>query len=378
MKEQKIHCHPDADQARSTASSTASRLTRPERDGWTYGLYGTPTSSELAARICALEHGAGTLLVPSGQAGIALVNLTLLRAGEHVLLPHSAYGPSQRLAREMLPRLGIDVGFYEPMAGADIAASIKANTRLVWCESPGSITMEVQDLPAIALRAHEAGALIAVDNTWAAGVLFDALTHGADLTVQALTKYVGGHSDLLLGSVTAKEDEVVSRMAKTRGLMGIGVSPDDCSLALRGLKTMAVRLEMHQRGAMEVANWLTGREEVERVLHPAFPSCPGHAFWVRDFEGASGLFSFVFRDGVSFAATRLFVDRLRLFKQGYSWGGVESLALNYDLRELADADLRGLANSRSQYGFRVVRLHVGLEDPEDLIADLKQALEPMR
>ncbi len=339
---------------------------RPERDGWTYGLYGTPTSIELAARVRELEGGAGTVLVPSGQAAIALVNLTLLKAGDHVLLPESAYGPSQRLAREFLPVLGIEVGFYDPVAGEGIAAVMRANTRMVWCESPGSITMEVQDVPAIARTAHAGGALVAVDNTWAAGVLFDALAHGADVTMQALTKYVGGHSDLLLGSVTAKDDAVIDKLARTRGMLGIGVSPDDCSFTLRGMLTMAVRLEAHERAAISVARWLEGRPEVERVLHPAMASCPGHELWARDFTGSCGLFSFVFREGVSFAATRAFVDRLRLFKQGYSWGSVESLALNYDLR--------GVEGNRSAYDFRIVRLHVGLEDVGDLIADLEQAL----
>ncbi len=343
---------------------------RPERDGWTYGLYGTPTTAELAARVCELEGGAGTVLVPSGQAAIALVNLTLLRAGDHILLPESAYGPSQRLAREWLPGLGVEVSFYDPLAGERIAEGMRANTRLVWCESPGSITMEVQDVPAIARAAHAVGALVAVDNTWAAGVLFDALAHGADVTMQALTKYAGGHSDVILGSVTAKVDAVVDRLARMRGMLGIGVSPDDCSLALRGMLTMAVRLEAHERAALAVARWLGGRPEVERVLHPAMATCPGHELWMRDFTGSCGLFSFVFREGVSFAATRAFVDGLKLFKQGYSWGGVESLALNYDLR--------GAEGARSAHGFRVVRLHVGLEVVGDLIADVEQALTAIR
>ncbi len=339
---------------------------RPEKGGWTYGLYGTPTSAELAERIRAIEGGAGTVLVPSGQAAIAVVNLALLQAGDHVLLPESAYGPSQRMAREMLPRWGVEASFYDPLAGAAIAHEIRENTKLVWCESPGSITMEIQDVPAIAREAHRRGALVALDNTWAAGVLFDALGHGADITIQALTKYVGGHSDVLMGSVTSKDDALADRMAWTRGTLGIGVSPDDCSLLLRGLKTMGVRLEAHERAARDVAEWLAGRPEVERVLHPAFASCPGHEFWMRDFEGASGLFSFVFRAGVSFEATRAFVDRLRLFRQGYSWGGVDSLALNYDLNRA-----KGV---RAAYDFRLVRLYVGLEEPSTLIADLEQAM----
>jgi cystathionine beta-lyase len=344
--------------------------TRPERDGWTYGLYGTPTTAELSARLCALEGGAGTILASSGQAAIVLVNVALLRQGDHVLLPESAYGPSQKFACEVLPRWGIEVGFYDPLSPGAVAAAIQANTRLIWCESPGSITMEVQDVPAIARLAHAHGALVAVDNTWAAGVLFDALAAGADVTIQALTKYVGGHSDLLLGSATAKEEAVLNRLASARGLMGMSISPDDASLALRGLRTMAIRLEAQERAAREVATWLAARPEVERLLHPAFANCPGHDLWLRDFTGASGLFSFVFREGASFEATRSFVDRLRLFKQGYSWGGVESLALNYDLRRVRGA--------RSAYGWRLVRLNIGLEHPADLIADLEQAMSAVR
>ena len=338
--------------------------TRPERDGYTYGLYGTPTTVALASRVCALEGGAGTVLVPSGQAAIALVNLAFLSPGDHVLLPASVYGPSRRLSGGLLARLGIEAEFYDPLSVADLGARLRPETKLVWCESPGSITMEVQDVPAIAEAAHAAGALVACDNTWAAGVLFDALAHGADVTMQALTKYVAGHSDVLLGSVTGKTDELVDRLAAAREALGIGVSPDDCSLALRGLGTMAVRLDAVERSAMRVAGWLAERDEVECVLHPALRSCPGHEFWVRDFTGSCGLFSFVLRAEVGFAQTRALVDALVLFKQGYSWGGVESLALNYDLRN---------AIGRPGYDYRLIRLHIGLEEVDDLLADLDQA-----
>ncbi len=348
--------------------------TRPERDGYTYGLYGTPTTVALAERVRMLEGGAGTCLVPSGQAAIALVNLSLLRAGDHVLLPASVYGPSRRLAGGLMRRLGIEAEFYDPLRVEEVRARLRAATRLVWCESPGSITMEVQDVPAIAEVAHAQGALVACDNTWAAGVLFDALGHGADVTMQALTKYVAGHSDVLLGSVTAATDELADRIAATRGALGIGVSPDDCSLALRGLQTMAVRLEAVERSAMEVATWLAGRPEVERVLHPAMTSCPGHEVWKRDFTGSSGLFSFVLRRGVSFAGSRALVDALTLFKQGYSWGGVESLALNYDLRSSAEETNLRRAEGRPAYDWRLIRLQIGLEAVADLIADLEQAL----
>ncbi len=211
--------------------------------GYTYGLYGTPTTLELAARICELEDGYRTIITPGGQAAISLINLALLRAGDHVLLPESIYGPNRKLGNDVLRRFGVDVSFYEPTIGAEISKLIQPNTRLIWCESPGSITMEVQDVPAIVQAAHAAGALVAMDNTWSAGVYFDALAHGVDVTMQALTKYVGGHSDLLLGSVTAREKDTYKRLGATQQLLGCAASPDDCSLALRGMKTLAVRLE---------------------------------------------------------------------------------------------------------------------------------------
>ncbi len=369
---------------------------RPERDGYTYGLHGTPTTAELARRICVLEGGLETVLVPSGQAAIALVNLTLLSVGDHVLLPRNAYAPGKHLARTLLGRFGVEVEIYDPASVEDVRARLRPATpprpatRLVWCESPGSITMEVPDVPAIAKAAHAAGALVAIDNTWAAGVLFDAFAHGADITLQALTKYVGGHSDLLLGSVTAREEALVERLAATRATLGIGVSPDDCSLALRGLGTMAVRLKAVEASALAVAQWLADRPEVERVLHPALASCPGHDLWRRDFSGSSGLFSFVLRPGPSFAQVRAMVDALELFEQGYSWGGVESLALHYDLRAAEAGDLRaaesgdlraaesGVADRRPRYDWRLIRLQIGLEDVGDLLADLDRALSPLK
>lgn len=343
--------------------------TLPARHGYTYGLQGTPTTEALARRICAMEAGCGTVLTPSGQAAIALVNLALLRAGDHVLLPESAYGPAQKLGREMLRGLGVETECYDPLIGDRIAARMRPATRLVWVESPGSITMEVQDIPAITRVAHQHGAKVAMDNTWASGVMFPALEHGVDVSIQALTKYVAGHSDLLLGSVTAREDEVLERVAWARGVLGMAVSPDDCSLALRGLGTMAVRLRAVEAAGLEVARWLAGRPEVERVLHPALESCPGHEIWGRDFSGSCGLFSFVFREGISFEATRRFVDSLTIFRQGYSWGGVESLALNYDLR--------GAEGARAGYGWRVVRLHIGLEPVDELVRCLDRGFAEM-
>ncbi len=343
--------------------------TRPSVTGYTYGLHGTPTTEALARRVCAMEGGAGTVLTPSGGAAVALVNLALVKAGDHALLPQSAYGPTQKLAREMLRGFGVETECYDPMVGEGIRALLRPTTTLVWVESPGSITMEVQDVPAIVRVVHAHGAKVAMDNTWASGVMFPALEHGVDVSALALTKYVAGHSDVLLGSVTAREEEVLERLAWARGVLGMAVSPDDCSLGLRGMQTMAVRLRAVEAAGLEVARWLKGRPEVERVLHPAMEGCPGHAMWKRDFSGSCGLFSFVFQEGISFEATRRFVDGLGMFRQGFSWGGVESLALNYDLTPSEGV--------RSGYGWRVVRLHVGLEPVGELLGCLERGFEGM-
>src|SRR5579871_392789 len=268
-----------------------------ERIGYTYGLYGTPTVLELAARISELESGAHTILTPGGQAAISLIDFALLQAEDHVLVPASVYGPNRMLTTDLLAHFGVSATFYDPCIGGEIAALFQPNTRLVWTESPGSITMEVQDLPAISAAARARNVKVVLDNTWSAGVLFDAFAHGADVTMQALTKYIGGHSDLLLGSVTVRDEELWQRLGSAQQLIGCAVSPDDCSLALRGLSTLAVRLAAIETSALEVARWLAARPEVERVLHPALPSCPGHEFWERDFEGSSGVFSVVFRPG---------------------------------------------------------------------------------
>ncbi len=333
--------------------------------GYTYGLYGTPTTLELAARICELEHGYRTLITPGGQGAISLINLAFLKAGDHVLLPESVYTPSRKFAAQVLKRFGVEVGFYAPEAGAGIAEQFRPNTRMVWCESPGSITMEVQDVPAIAEAAHRAGAMVVLDNTWSAGVYFDAFVHGVDVSMQALTKYVGGHSDLLLGAITVRDEEAWRRLGSTHQLVGSPASPDDCSLALRGMKTLAVRLKAIEEAGLTLARWLAARPEIERVLHPALSSCPGHEFWKRDFTGSAGLFSIVFAPRFTKEQVLRFVDRLELFEIGYSWAGVTSLAVAYDFH-----GLRG----RAAYGHRIVRLNIGLEDVEDLRADLERAL----
>jgi cysteine-S-conjugate beta-lyase len=337
--------------------------------GYAYGLYGTPTVLELAARICELENGYRTLLMPGGQCAISFINFALLKAGDHILVPHSIYAPNRLFASKVLRRFGVEVTFYDPNLGARIKDLLQPNTRLVWTECPGSVTMEVQDIPAICEAAHRAGALVVLDNTWSAGVLFDAFAHGVDITMQALTKYVGGHSDLLLGSITARDKQMFDRLGSAQQLIGTAVSPDDASLALRGLKTMAVRLRAIGAVALDLAQWLVKRPEVERVLHPALASCPGHEFWKRDFTGSAGVFSIVFRGEFSKDRVLGFVDALELFEIGYSWAGVTSLAVAYDFH--------GNKN-RPDYGHRIVRLNIGLEDVEDLREDLARALDAMR
>jgi cystathionine beta-lyase len=336
-----------------------------ERVGYTYGLYGTPTSLELAARICELEGGHRTILTPGGQSAISLIDLALLETGDHVLVPASVYRPNRQLTTSLLSRFGVTATFYDPTLGTGLAELFTDRTRLVWTESPGSVTMEVQDLPAIVRVAHERGALVALDNTWSAGVLLDAFAHGVDVTMQAITKYIGGHSDVLLGSVTVRDEALYRRLGEARQVIGAAVSPDDCSLALRGLQTLAVRLDAIERSALAVANWLSERPEVERVLHPALASCPGHEFFERDFLGSSGVFSFVLRPGPSRERVQAFVDALKFFEIGYSWGGTTSLAVAYTI---------GRSAGRPAYDHRLVRLSIGLESTRDLIGDLEQGL----
>jgi cystathionine beta-lyase len=342
------------------------------RDTWdqddlayTYGQYGTPTAQELAARVCELEGGYRTFIVPGGQSALALVDLAMLETGDHVLLPESIYGPNRNLADVLMARLGIEVSYYPPLAGAGLAEEFRPNTRLVWCESPGSNTMEVQDVPAIVEVAHAHGAVVALDNTWAAGVYFDAFAHDIDISVQALTKYIGGHADLLLGAVTVRDASLYRRVGETLFVLGMTVSPDECSLALRGLQTLATRLDAIERSALDLAQWLAQRPEIELVLHPALPSCPGHEHWKRDFTGSSGVFSVVFADRFPKDDVFRFVDALTLFHIGYSWGGVTSLVMPWP--EPAD-------RPDARYGDRLVRLSIGLEDPAELRADLEAAL----
>jgi cystathionine beta-lyase len=334
-------------------------------NGYSYGLYGTPTALELGARIAEIEGAHHSFVVPGGQAAIALIYLAFCKSGTHALVPFTAYGPNRELAAGLLARLGISVQPYDPLAGAEIAALIRGNTALIWVESPGSVTMEIQDVPAIVAAAHARGIPVALDNTYAAGVLFDAFAHGVDVSMQALTKYVGGHSDLLLGTVSAAGAAAYQAIGSAYKHLGLAVSPDDCSLALRGLQTLGVRLERLEKTALDVARWLAQHPAIKTVLHPALPSCPGHEHWQRDFSGSASIFSIVFADRFAAGQVADFVDRLQLFKIGYSWGGVTSLAMQFP----------NLDRPQQNYAGRLVRLNIGLEEYSDLIADLSQALD---
>jgi cysteine-S-conjugate beta-lyase len=340
---------------------------RQTENGYTYGLYGTPTVLELGARIAEIEGARYSFVVPGGQAAISLIYLAFCRSGAHALVPVTAYGPNRELSAGLLRGLGISVEAYDPLIGAGIANLIRENTALIWVESPGSVTMEIQDVPAIVAAAHGRNVPVALDNTYAAGVLFDAFAHGVDVSMQALTKYVGGHSDLLLGTVSVAGSAAYEAIGSTYKQLGMAVSPDDCSLALRGLQTLGIRLERLEKSTLDVARWLAQHPAIETVLHPALPSCPGHAHWHRDFSGSSSIFSLVFADRFTADQVAAFADRLKLFKIGFSWGGVTSLALVYP----------NLDRPGRPHGGRLVRLNVGLEEPSDLIADLDQALNSM-
>ena len=336
---------------------------RQAQNGYSYGLYGTPTSLELAARIADVEGAEETFIVPGGQAAIALIYLSFCQAGSHALVPFSAYGPNKAMAEGLMRGLNIEVEPYDPLVGADINALIRSNTSLIWCESPGSVTMEIQDVPAIVEAAHASGVHVALDNTYAAGVMFDAFAYGVDISMQALTKYVGGHSDLLLGSVSTRDAAGVEKLGPIYQQLGLAVSPDDCSLALRGLQTLALRLDMLEKSALTIAHWLAEQPLVDRVLHPAMASCPGHDLWVRDFSGSTSVFSFVFDNHIDAKQVINFINNLQIFRIGMSWGGVNSLAVVYP----------DLIRPTQDFAGRIVRLNIGLEDVDDLISDLEQA-----
>ena len=339
---------------------------------YTYGTRGTPTTDALCAAIDELEGSAGTILVPSGLAAVTVPFLGFLSAGDHALIVDSVYHPTRHFCDMMLKRLGVSVDYYDPMIGAGIENLMKPNTRLVHTEAPGSNTFEMQDIRAIADVAHRHGAVVAMDNTWATPLYFRPLDHGVDISIHAATKYPSGHSDVLMGTVSANAAHW-ERLHEANITLGVCGTPDDAYQILRGLRTMGIRLERHQESALRLAEWLEGEGDVARVLHPALPSFPGHDLWKRDFKGASGIFSIVLdgKEPERFRAkAHAFLNALAFFGLGYSWGGYESLAVHVNLadRKVAKAPAEG----------PVIRLQIGLEDIADIKADIERGLAAAR
>ena len=331
-----------------------------------YGRRGTPTTDALAQAITRLEGGAGTALVSSGLSAITTALMSVVRSGDHVLVADAVYGPTRNFCDTLLSGFGAEVTYYDPLLGAKIADLFRPNTRAVFLESPGSLSFEMQDVPAIAEIARARGAAVLMDNTWATPLFFRAHDFGVDLSIQAGTKYLGGHADANLGTISATE-QYWPQVKETTGSLGLNPGPEDAFLMMRGLRTLSVRLDRHMESGLKVAHWLEGRPEVLRVLHPALPSHPQHALWKRDFTGACGLFSVVLKPKPQ-AAVNAFIDALELFGIGASWGGYESLIIPFDCTKLRTA-------TPWKPGGPTVRLHIGLEDPDDLIADLEQGLQ---
>ena len=336
---------------------------------YSYGRRGTPTTNALRDALTDLEGAKGTVLVPSGLAACSLALLSACKSGDHVLITDSAYEPTRNFANTMLLPMGVEVEYYDPLIGAEIATLFKDNTSAVFTEAPGSQTFEMQDIPAIVKAAHARDILVLLDNTWSSPLYFDSMAHGVDLTIQAGTKYIVGHSDVMLGTVSANE-RAWPRLEEVHGAMGYHVGPNDVYLALRGLRTMGLRLRQHQESALEIAKWLEARPEVDRVLYPPLESDPGHAIWKRDFKGGCGLFGVILKDCTQKQAFA-FIDALELFGLGFSWGGFESLITYVDPRNYRTA-------TKWDEPGQLIRLHVGLEDVADLKADLEKGFEALK
>lgn len=334
-----------------------------------YGRRGTTTHFAFQEAMVEIEGGAGCALYPCGTAAISNAILSFVESGDHLLMVDTCYEPTRDFCDKILKKFGVETTYYDPMIGEDIRSLIKPNTKVLFTESPGSITMEVQDIPTLARIAHEHGIIVMLDNTWAAGVNFSPFEHGVDISIQAATKYIVGHSDVMLGTAVASE-QYWDQLREQSYLMGQCVSPDDAYLGLRGIRTLDVRLRQHAENSLKVAEWLATRPEVDHIRHPALTSCPGHEFFKRDFTGGNGLFSFVLKTSCPKATTAL-LDGMQHFSMGYSWGGFESLILANEPKSFNS--LRTIANPN--FTGTLIRLHIGLEDINDLIADLQAGLE---
>lgn len=335
-----------------------------------YGRHGTPGTQAFEAAIAALEGGYRTMLYPSGLAACTGALMSYLAAGDHLLVPDSVYGPTRHFCDTHLARYGVETTYYDPLAGAGVAALMRPNTRVVFVEAPGSHSFEMQDVPAIAQVAHAKGAVVLMDNTWATPLYFAAIAHGVDVVIQSATKYIVGHSDALIGTVTATE-AAWPKLRDSHNQVGFTAGPDDVYFAQRGLRTMATRLKQHWASGLALAEWLRAQPEVHRVLHPALPDDPGHALWKRDFSGASGLFGVMFKAGVTVPAFRTLIDSLELYGLGASWGGYESLVMPTQLASVRTATKWAPPGP-------VLRIHAGLEAVDDLVADMAGGFAAMR
>jgi cystathionine beta-lyase len=357
-------------------SQTVDEFRRRRKDwllgqpGTYYGRFGTPTTEALQEAIAALEGGHRTVLYPSGLAACAGALLAFLSSGDHVLISDNVYGPTRNFATGFLARFGVSTTFFDPLAGPSIEPQIRPETRVIYLESPGSLTFEIQDTPAIAEVAHRRGIIVIADNTWATPLYFKPFAHGIDVSIQAATKYIVGHSDAMLGAVTCTKSAWPKLKASTYEL-GQTAGPDDVYLGQRGLRTLAVRLKRHWEAGLALAEWIARQPEVDRVLHPALPGDPGHAIWKRDFTGASGLFGVVLREGITDRALCAMIDGLELYGIGSSWGGFESLIVPFDPKEMRTA-------TRWPHKGPCFRIHAGLENVDDLIADLDAGFKRLR
>ena len=329
-----------------------------------YGTHGTPTTFALEEAVAELEGGHAAVALPSGIAAIVVALAAFVKTGDHILVVDSVYGPTRNFCDRRLKPFGVEVEYYDPLVAHGIAALIRPNTTVVFCEAPGSLTFEMQDIPAIAAAAHAKGIPVLADNTWGTPYFFNSFQHGVDVSIHAATKYIAGHADTLVGVIVTNQQYWL-KVRRTVADYGYCVSPDDCYLALRGLRTIGVRMKHQQQSALKVAHWLQSRPQVMRVLYPALESDPGHALWKRDFTGAASLFGVVLRP-VPWEAVGTMIDALELFGIGSSWGGYESLAIRVDVS-------KGRTATKWNPGGPLIRLHIGLEDPDDLIADLERA-----
>jgi cystathionine beta-lyase len=333
-----------------------------------YGLRGTPTTFSLEDALTSLEGGAGTVLNPSGLQAITMAIMSFVETGDHILVTDSTYSPCRSFCDKVLSKLGIETEYYDPLIGANIKDLLRDNTKIVWTESPGSQTFEVQDIPAIAAAAHEVGAIVMIDNTWSAGYYFKALAHGVDVSVHASTKYHSGHSDVMMGAIICNK-ETYERVKGVSGSFGNHAAPDDVYLTLRGLRTMGVRMERQYKNGLQIAQWIAEQSEVTRVMHPALETDPGHQIWKRDFTGASSLFGFILKE-TDQKKVGAFLDGMEFFGMGSSWGGFESLLIPTFPNGNRSA-------TEWNHSGQTLRIHIGLEDPDDLIADLEKGLKRM-